>query len=187
MIYNALNITHEFLKATVKPGANVIDATSGNGFDTVFLCELVGNSGHVTAFDIQREAVNATQNRVNASGYSNTCDVILDSHSNLDRYFEKGSVDAVIFNFGWLPGGDHTIFTKKDTSIAAIECALELLKPHGALSLCIYYGKNNGYEERDAILSFVKDLDFKKYTVIQLSFSNRINNPPFPIFIIKEV
>lgn len=64
MIYNALNITHEFLKATVKPGANVIDATSGNGFDTVFLCELVGNSGHVTAFDIQREAVNATQNRV---------------------------------------------------------------------------------------------------------------------------
>ena len=55
MIYNALNITHEFLKATVKPGANVIDATSGNGFDTVFLCELVGNSGHVTAFDIQEK------------------------------------------------------------------------------------------------------------------------------------
>ena len=186
MIYNALSICHKFLKENVKAGANVIDATAGNGGDTVFLCELVGKNGHVTAFDIQQAAVENTIQRVNQCGYSDICDVVLSCHSEIENYFERDSVDAIVFNFGWLPGGDHNLFTRSETSIAAIKSGLSVLKSGGIMTLCVYYGKNNGYDERDAILDFVRELDYRKYTVMLLSFFNRINDPPFPIFIVKE-
>ena len=186
MILNALNISHDFLRRSISSGARVIDATAGNGGDTLLLCELVGDSGHVTAFDIQQAAVDATKGRIDEAGYADRCDVILDSHANMIRYFEKESVDAIVFNFGWLPGGSHDVFTRAESSISAIKQGCELLTVGGVMSLCVYYGRNNGYDERDAILDFVSTLDYRKYTVIHLSFKNRINDPPFPIFIVKE-
>jgi hypothetical protein len=92
----------------------------------------------------------------------------------------------VVFNFGWLPGGDHNVFTRKESSLEAIEKGLACLKPGGIMSLCIYYGRNNGYEERDAILEYVRNLDHRAYTVMVVDFANRINDPPIPVFIVKE-
>ena len=104
----------------------------------------------------------------------------------MENYAEPESINAVVFNFGWLPGGDHDIHTLAASSVAAVKSALKLLKPGGLISLCIYYGKNNGYGEKDALLQLISELDFKKYTVMKIDFSNRINDPPFPVFIIKE-
>lgn len=75
--------------------------------------------------------------------------------------------------------------TKADTSIAAIEAGLELLKPGGLMSLCIYSGGDTGFEEKDAIMEYLKALDIKQYLVIVSSYYNRPNHPPIPVQIVK--
>ena len=91
----------------------------------------------------------------------------------------------IVFNFGYLPGGDHALATRPSTSIAAVEQSLSLLKPDGLLSLCIYSGGDSGFEERDALLAYLKELDPKKYLVILSSYYNRPNHPPIPVLIRK--
>ncbi|MBQ9899018.1 MAG: class I SAM-dependent methyltransferase, partial [Ruminococcus sp.] len=88
-------------------------------------------------------------------------------------------------NFGWLPKGDHNISTKAETSIAAIEKGLRLLKPDGFMTLIIYYGRETGFEERDAILSYLPTIDPREFTVVEMPFVNRQNCPPIPIVIFK--
>lgn len=184
--YSALGIVHKILKMHIKPGDFCIDATCGNGHDSVYLCELCGKSGKLISIDIQEDAVTATKKALAENGFENMCDVVCSSHSKIDKFAKPNSVDCIVFNFGWLPGGNHEIFTRAESSIPAIEKSLDILKPGGLLSLCVYYGRNNGYSERDAILDFVKNLDVAKYNVIKCDFMNRANDPPFPIFIVKD-
>lgn len=181
--YSIVEWTHDFVKRHVKSGDFCIDATAGRGNDTVFLAQLVGKDGKVLAFDIQPQAVEDTKCLLKEKGL--TADVILDSHSNLKEYAENETVDCIVFNFGYLPGGDHKLATKSDTSITAIEQGLLLLKKNGIMSLCIYSGGDSGFEERDALLSYLKEIDPKKYIVIKNDYYNRPNNPPIPVFIIK--
>lgn len=183
---NALSISHHFLREMVVPGQFLIDATAGNGGDAQYLCELLQGRGRLMAFDIQQEAVRRTRERLEQAGYGNIAEVICCGHEHMGEYAAPESVDGIVFNFGWLPGGDHDIFTKKESSVAAIRVGLELLKPGGFMSLCVYYGRNNGYAERDAILELMEQVDSRKYTVLKLDFPNRRNDPPFPIFIIKD-
>ena len=183
---NTLALAHRFLEEQVKPGAFCIDATAGRGRDTAFLCSLVGPEGRVLAFDIQQEAVDSTRALLAERGYGSVAQVVRDSHSNMERYAAAGSVDAVVFNFGWLPGGDHRIFTTPATSIPAIQAALRLLRPGGVCCLCIYYGGASGYQERDALLPFLETLDSDRYTVIVSRFVNRPGDPPIPVFIHKD-
>ena len=184
--WNALGATHRFLQRHLPCGGFAIDATAGNGGDTLMLCETVGKTGRVLAFDIQPQAVENTRKLLAENGWTENAQVVLDSHADMDRYVQPESADCVVFNFGWLPGGDHNLFTRKESSITAIEKGLACLKPGGIMSLCIYYGRNNGYEERDAILDYVRCLDHRKYTVMVVEFANRINDPPIPVFIVKE-
>ncbi len=183
---NGLDVSHKIISEHVSAGAFCIDATAGRGKDTLFLAKLTGHSGRVLAFDIQQDAVDLTRVLIHENGFDDMTEVFLDSHSNMAAYAEPGTVDCIVFNFGWLPGGDHNIFTRKETSIAAMSAGLELLKPGGLMSLTVYYGRNNGYEERDAILGFLRGLDDQLYTVIVMDFVNRINDPPFPVVILKE-
>lgn len=184
--WNALGLAHRFIRQHLPEGGFAVDATAGNGGDTLLLCETVGKHGRVLAMDIQAQAVENTRARLCAAGWQDTAQVVLDSHERLSAYVPPESADCVVFNFGWLPGGSHEIFTRKESSLAAIRQGLACLKPGGFMSLCVYYGRNNGYEERDAILSYVEELDHRQYTVLVTRFANRINDPPIPIFIIKE-
>ncbi len=183
---NSLGLTHAFLASRVKPGSFCIDATAGNGHDTAFLCSLVGPTGRVLALDIQPQAVENTNARLAQSGYQEIGRALLASHADLEQYAAPGSVDAICFNFGWLPGGDKSIFTQPASSLPAIDAALRLLRPGGALSLCIYYGGRSGYGERDAILAHLQTVDPKAYTVIVNRFVNRTGDVPIPVFILKE-
>ncbi len=184
--FSALDIINRVMDEHVQEGDICIDATAGRGNDTLHLCRLVGAGGHVAAFDIQQEAVNSTKALLEKHGMSERADVRLQSHSEMDALFEEESVSLIAFNFGWLPKGDHNIFTKKETSIAAIEKGLRLLKNGGIMTLILYYGRETGFEERDALLAFLPTLDNRKYTVIEMPFVNRPNCPPIPIIIIKD-
>ena len=177
MQLNTLSMVHEFLRRTVKPGDFCIDATAGKGRDTALLCRLTGDAGRVLAFDIQEAAVAQTKALLAAEGL--TAEVIRDSHANMERY-------AVVFNFGRLPGGDPSIFTRSDTSVAALEAALRLLKPGGVVAIALYYGGANGYGERDAVMTWLETLDDRKFSVLRCDWANRRNDPPVPIFIWKE-
>lgn len=179
MQLNTLSMVHEFLRRTVKPGDFCIDATAGKGRDTALLCRLTGDAGRVLAFDIQEAAVAQTKALLAA-------EVIRDSHANMERYAVAETVDCVVFNFGRLPGGDPSIFTRSDTSVAALEAALRLLKPGGVIAIALYYGGVNGYGERDAVMTWLETLDDRKFSVLRCDWANRRNDPPVPIFIWKE-
>lgn len=181
-----MEITHEILKRYVKEGDFCIDATVGNGHDTVFLAKLCGESGKVLGFDIQPQAVENTLTALKNAGLEQRAEIIQASHTEISRYAKPESAAAAVFNFGWLPGGDHNIFTKSETSLEAIKQALCAVKPGGIVCLAVYYGKQCGYTERDDILSLLKSLDSAEYTVILMQFYNRINNPSIPAFIIKN-
>ena len=183
---NALGLSHQFMAAHIREGAFCIDATAGRGRDTLFLCRLVGESGRVLALDIQPDAVAQTTALLAAEGVAHRAQVAETCHSRLADYAAPGSVDGVMFNFGWLPGGDHNTFSRADTSVAAVRAALDLLKVGGVMTLCLYYGRENGTAERDAILDFLPTIDNRRYTVIRGDFANRTGDVPIPIFIIRE-
>lgn len=185
--FSALNIIHRIIKEKVQPGDICIDATAGRGNDTLLLAQLVGESGHVTAFDIQQDAVDSTKALLATNGMTERTDVLLKSHSEMGEMFEENTVSCITFNFGWLPKGDHNIFTSKSTSIPAIEQGLKLLKSGGIMTLIIYYGRETGFEERDALLEYLPTIDSSRFTVIEMPFVNRPNCPPIPIIILKDL
>lgn len=183
--FSALDIIQKVIREHVQEGDLCIDATAGRGNDTVFLSELVGPTGKVLAFDIQEDAVNSTRALLEEKGFSDRAEVFLQSHSEMGSHAQAGTVSCITFNFGWLPKGDHNIFTRKETSIPAIEAGLELLADGGIMTLIIYYGRETGFEEKDALLSFFPTIDSSKYTVVEMPFVNRNNCPPIPIVIFK--
>lgn len=184
-IWKITDWCRHFLSLHIKPGDLCIDATMGNGHDTLFLSQLTGTSGRVFAFDIQEIALKSTKKRLETFHAPDNVSLFLESHTHMANYADKNSVSCIVFNFGYLPSGDHSISTKKETSIQAIEVGLELLKKNGLMSLCIYSGGDSGFDERDALLDYLKKIDSKKYLVILSSYYNRPNNPPIPVLIQK--
>ena len=100
-------------------------------------------------------------------------------------YAEPESVDLILFNLGYLPGGDHSVCTRAETTLPALEAALTLLKPGGAVGVIIYSGGDTGNEEKDAVLDWLKSLDSRRYLVLVTEYYNRPNHPSLPVLIIK--
>lgn len=182
--YQITQFCHDFVSDYIGAGSCCIDATCGNGYDTEFLCRMAGPSGKVYAFDIQKEAVKRTADRLERAGYRERAVLFCAGHENMAEYI-KEEADAIMFNFGYLPGGDHSAATRADTSLAAVRQGMELLKAGGVMSLCIYSGGDTGYEEREALLGYLKELDPGRWLVIACSYYNRKNDPPLPVFLVK--
>ena len=182
--YQITEYCHHFLRDYIREGDICVDATAGNGSDTEFLCRLAGESGKVYAFDVQEQAVRSTEERLERAGLRDRAELICARHERM-KEFVKERAAAVVFNLGYLPGGDHAVATKADTTLRAAEQALELLKPGGVVSLCIYSGGDTGYEERDTLLSWLRELDPRRWLVIVNCYYNRRNDPPLPVFIIR--
>ena len=187
MKINTTILAKNFIKENVSNGDIVIDATMGRGNDTLFLSQLVGKDGFVYAFDIQQEAIDDTKTKLIQNNSYNNVSLILDGHENMDKYIKHNNVSCIVFNFGYLPKANHNICTKPASSILAIQKSLQILKKKGVISLCVYQGGDTGFEEKEAIFNFLKDLDYNKYTVIVSEFFNRPNYPPIHIKIIKEM
>lgn len=174
---NAVEINKHLVKKMVKEGDITVDATVGNGNDTILLAELVGDTGKVYGFDIQCEAITNTENILKKRKLDMRVKLINDGHEHMDKYIES-NVDFVVFNLGYLPGSDHKIITKPDTTIKALNLSLSLLKKGGKINITSYYGHPGGLEEKTAIEKFLLSLDQKMYNVIKFSFVNQVNNPP---------
>ncbi|MFZ5352583.1 MAG: class I SAM-dependent methyltransferase [Bacillota bacterium] len=182
LLKNSLNISHEYVSKLVNTGDIVVDATMGNGNDTLLLARLVGENGKVYSFDIQQMALDATYRKLEAEGIKDRVQLILDGHQNIDKYVEPG-VKAVMFNLGYLPKGDHSIGTKAETTIAAIEKCLKLIAVGGIIIIVVYYGGDSGFDEKNAVMEYIRTIDWRRYSVLVHDFVNQINCPPIAICI----
>lgn len=179
---NALKLCHAFWRERLRPGMTCVDATAGRGRDAEMLCRLIGETGHLYAFDIQADAIESTRQRLTEAGLMGRATLIHASHRRMAEYVP--AADAVVFNLGYLPHGDHAIGTTAAESIPAVEAALHLIAEDGFVTICLYYGGDSGYAEHDALLSYLRQLDARQYTVMVQQFYNRPNCPP--IFIVIE-
>lgn len=188
-LMNILPFARFLLERAVTEGDLAIDATVGNGHDTVYLAELVGDSGHVFGFDIQPEAIAATTARLSEHGLHDRVTLFQQSHSELltalpsDVY---GRIAGAVFNLGYLPGGDKQIVTQPESTIQAVEQLLSIMKPGGVIVLVVYHGHPEGKIERDALLDYVRSLDQQHTHVLKYEFLNRRNDPPFIIALEKR-
>lgn len=182
----AVGLTHDFLRQNLLPGGFFVDATCGNGGDTEFLCRLAGPEGRVLALDLQQQAVDNTNARLAAEGLSDIGRAVQADHANLAQLVEKGSADCVVFNFGYLPGADHSLFTTPKSSLPAVEAALAALRPGGILAACLYSGGPNGDGEKNALLEFFRALPIREYTVLVCEFANWASTAPLPCFVRKK-
>ena len=164
-------LARDTLLRSVQPGDTVVDATMGNGHDTLFLAEQAGPEGHVYAFDIQESAVESTRKLLEEHGLSNRVTLLCRSHADLAEAVPAG-VAAVVFNLGWLPGGDHRITTLCDSTWKAVSGALELLKPGGIVTVCAYPGHAEGTRELEMLTERLSALSNRTYNVLRQSFLN---------------
>jgi SAM-dependent methyltransferase len=140
---------HDILSEHVQPGDVVVDATLGTGRDAVFLSKLVGPTGRVFGLDLQPVAIQITKDRIASAELSNVV-CIEGCHSNLSDQLPddvQGILAAVVFNLGYLPGGDPDVKTKTDSSVAAIQTAYDLIRGGGVISVMAYIGHPGGEEE----------------------------------------
>ena len=174
-----LEMAHEFLAEVVTKEDFVVDATMGNGHDTLFLAKL---AKQVYAFDIQKQALDKTQDRLNEAGLENV-QLILQGHETLGQFVTEAK--AGIFNLGYLPSADKSVITKPQTTIEALENLCHLLVKGGRIAVMIYYGHEGGDTERDAVLDFVSQLNQQEFTIVSYRTLNQVNNPPFLVMIEK--
>ena len=168
---SARYLAADILERAVLPGDTVVDATMGNGHDTLFLCQLVGDAGKVYAFDVQAQAVENTKKRLEEAGVLSRAALFCLGHEHMAEKV-KEPVSAAVFNLGWLPGGDHSVTTHWETTEKAIESALSLLKPMGVLVLCAYPGHAEGDRERSALTAILSALPPQQFNVLHQKFLN---------------
>ena len=174
-----LEMAHDFLAQVITPEDIVVDATMGNGHDTLFLAKL---AKQVYAFDIQEQALEKTSQRIQEAGLTNV-DLIMQGHETVDQFVTE--VKAAIFNLGYLPSADKSIITQPQTTLEALEKLCQVLVKGGRIAIMIYYGHEGGDIERDAVLDFVSQLPQQEYTATIYRTLNQINNPPFLVMIEK--
>ncbi len=168
----------EFLSPHVLPGGVAVDFTMGNGNDTLWLSRKVGEQGRVYAFDIQPEAVARTEARMKAEGAFENYTLICDSHHRAAEYVQS-PICAGIFNLGFLPGGDKSVTTLGETTLPAVETALSLLAPKGALLVAVYPGHEEGRLEGELLEKTFSRLPQKQYSVSCLRIVNASDCPFF--------
>ncbi len=183
-----LPFAKQLLETAVSKGDVVVDATIGNGHDTVFLAKLVGYKGKVYGFDIQKQAIENTRDRLGSENLLEQVTLVQQGHQQLQAVIadeHKGTISAAVFNLGYLPGGDQSIVTVPDTTILAIKQLLDVMKPEGLIVIVIYHGHVEGQIERDALMNYVKTIDPSVAHVLQYQFINKNNHPPYIIAIEK--
>lgn len=185
MLQTALHYSHTLLKEIVQPGDHVIDATMGNGNDTLFLAGLVGELGQVYAFDIQEQALTKTQEKL--GDFITRSSLFLAGHETIETTIaETQPIKAAIFNLGYLPSSNKQIITLPETTKQAMEAILKRLTVNGRMILVIYYGHEGGAEEKNAVLDYCANLPQENYSVLTYQFINQKNNPPLLVCVEKK-
>ena len=175
------SIAHWYLRNLLPQNARVVDATCGNGHDSALLAELVAPNGFLLSIDIQPEAIQTTSQRLsntNVPPAAWTC--MRADHRDLPLILPpqlQSGLDAVVFNLGYLPGGQKTITTAR-SSLDALKRTLPLLKPHGFLVITSYPGFEEGLAEHDAIAEWLHQKASSGHDLHHLVSEGRQQRPP---------
>lgn len=183
---NALNYSHELLSQLIQtfPNGNYIDATLGKGNDIHYILKHPNFNGMVYGFDIQPEAIQYTLQKINS--LSHPFKVFQESHANISNTLAHvDHFHGAIFNLGYLPKGDHSITTKFDSTLKAVQSIADKLVIHGQILIVIYSGHPDGQIEKDHLLKELSQWSQTKFQVVTYSFINQMNHPPMLLIIEK--
>lgn len=178
---------HALIAEIVQPDDTVVDATVGNGHDTLFLAQCVGDGGKVIGFDVQEDALKAAHKRLSDAGiHSSVCELHHQGHERMGEYGLSG-VSAVMFNLGYLPGSDKRTITQVDTTLDALKVALGILEAGGILSVMCYPGHAGGDTEAGAVTQWMSDVskEESQYSVTRYQREGAKNTTPFLIVVRK--
>ncbi|MCR3921984.1 MAG: class I SAM-dependent methyltransferase [Firmicutes bacterium] len=179
-----LAFARELVQSVVSTGDIVVDATCGNGHDTIFLAQLVGAEGQVYAFDIQKTAIEITQKKVIDAGLQKCVTFVEASHAEAAHWPQEPNA-AVMFNLGYLPGGDHAVVTRPETTVAALQVAVRRLRENGVITLVVYTGHDGGEQEYRFIREYCASLSQQDFAVLEYRFINQKNQPPLLLAIAR--
>ena len=209
IIRSTTNLAIHIAREYIVPGGIIVDATCGNGHDTLALAKAARSIAkadradakadraganciqpHILAFDIQQEAIDATGRLLMSEGFvdelaSSSIRLICDSHENMSSYVDAANL--IVFNLGYLPGGDKTVTTKADSTLQAINASLVLLARDGAVCITMYSGHEEGAKEKAQLLDFARNLDSHEFHVAYVNIANQPNNPPELLVISRKI
>lgn len=185
MLNNVVEIIDFYISHTVKAGDNVIDATCGNGYDTVFLSNMVGENGKVFAFDIQESAIIHTKKIIAEKSQYQNIILIHDSHENVLKYV-KDEITLCVFNLGYLPGGNKKIITTGQSTVRAVENIFQILKQGGIICICAYLGHQGGVQEYEYVKNYLNGLDCDVYNIVEIKHLIRHDDAPRILMIEKK-
>ena len=195
--FNLLEMAHMSILRALKPGGLAVDATAGNGHDTLFMAGLVGNEGLVLAFEIQEAALAATRMRLQQAGLEQQVRLLATGHENMAQYLAKlPPVNAAMFNLGFLPGqasgvainngpweassqplSAGKVVTHPDTTLAALEALSLRLAKGGLISVHCYSGHVGGAEESRAVMAWAAQQPRQTWWVYRYDTFNKQHGP----------
>lgn len=170
--------SQKFISEVLRPGDPALDATAGNGWDTRWLLDAVGPSGHVWAIDLQSTALETARRNLSDHPAAVQISWIHGDHADLESLIPSDQAPnfrGIVYNLGYLPGGDHSVTTQPSTTIPSIRKALDRLAPEGRLAILAYRGHSGGAEEAAAVSQCLNKLSVKEYHAVHYHL---INHPP---------
>ena len=170
---------HALAAEVIRPGGKVVDATAGNGHDTLFLAQAVGDRGRVLALDLQPLAIETTRARLSEAHVGSRADLRVADHAALAELAAgwEGQVDCVMLNLGYLPGADRTLVTRPVTTGKALHAALGLLRVGGRIVCAVYTGHPGGEDESDLVDAFGLSCEEAGHDVRRLGREPRSGKP----------
>lgn len=188
LIQNTTETAFYLASAYIHPGDTVVDATCGNGHDTLRLAQT--QPGKLLAFDIQQQAIDATRTLLTEHGFESqlangTIQLICDSHETIDTHLTQPA-SAILFNLGYLPGGDKTCTTMETATLTAVESSLHCLKKDGVLCITMYSGHPEGAAEKRTLLNWASALDPRCYHAAYVNLINQNHFPPEVLAITRK-
>ncbi|MBS3810554.1 MAG: class I SAM-dependent methyltransferase [Halanaerobiales bacterium] len=184
-LMQGVEFSHWIISNFLEQNKVLVDATCGRGKDTLFLSKHLDADGKIYAFDIQKEAIQITKDKFASLDKRIEIEFIQDDHQKIAEYVNK-KADGIIYNLGFLPGSDKNIKTEKETTLNSLNEALDVLADKGLIVLVIYSEHPGGQEEKEAVLDFAANLNYKNYNVLHYNFINQKKNPPEVIVIKKR-
>jgi len=178
---SVLEASHYFAARALDAGEVAVDATTGNGHDTLFLAEQVGRNGRVFGFDVQSEAINQTRRRLREEGHFGRVTLLHHGHANMASHlpdYLHGRVATVMFNLGYLPGSSSDCVTQPETTVAALRNAMTVLRPGGVATVVSYTGHDGGREEARTVERWAAERSQRGVDALSYRFVNQQNDPP---------
>jgi len=184
-----VNTAHDLIRDIIRPGDIAIDATVGNGHDTAFLAEQVGPSGRVYGFDIQQTAIDSTLEKFRQNMLLDRVELLLASHADMDEKIPAdlhGTIRVIMFNLGYLPGGDKSVITLTDSTLAALTAASRILAVNGIITLLAYPGHQGGDQETGQVKIWCERLNPEQFKVSTIYSTAHKESAP-RLFVINKI